>query len=221
MSENYAILDQQLNEDVDEVLARLQLQFIERQRKPCLNFLDVSAPGLANHLKTAGFEEIGKWPLLTCTEDTYVAELQVPGLAFEMISSESPLEAVREGWNANARGYDMNADLATDEQVNEFRNHPGNWRGFTARLYGEVVGAGMFEVIRNGVTELVGITTLEPYRRRGIASALTAHATQIAFSMGVDVTFLIPANNEAHRIYTRVGYQHHATQMSYRLSIAQ
>jgi predicted GNAT family acetyltransferase len=53
----------------------------------------------------------------------------------------------------------------------------------------------------------VGITTLAPFRCRGIATYLTAFATQVAFAHGADLVFLVPENAQAHRIYERVGYK--------------
>jgi predicted GNAT family acetyltransferase len=67
----------------------------------------------------------------------------------------------------------------------------------------------MFEVIHEGITELVGITTLAPFRRRGIATFLTAFATHTAFTQGAKATFLVPENEQAGRVYERVGYHLH------------
>jgi GNAT superfamily N-acetyltransferase len=217
MDNNFALLDLPVRGGVGETLDQLRIQFWERQRTPCLHYPDVFAPELGNKLRMLGYEESGQWPLLTCTAATYHNAAEVPGLEIEMVSSESSLAAVKEAWDANALGYDMNAPLATDEQAEEFRHHLVNCRAFTARLNRQVAGAGMFEVIRNAVTELVGITTLQPYRRRGIASALTAHATQVAFSSGVDLAFLVPESSEAGRVYKRIGYQHCATMLAYNL----
>ena len=50
--------------------------------------------------------------------------------------------------------------------------------------------------------ELVGITTLEPYRRRGIGAYLTAYAARTAFSLGVDLVFLSTSNPAARRVYS-------------------
>ena len=130
-----------------------------------------------------------------------------------VLSSESSLAAVKEGWNTNALGFDMNADLATDEQAAEFRQQLKNCRAFTAWLNEKAVGAGMFDAIWNGVTELNGIATLEPYRRKGIASSLTAYATQVAFSMGAQLAYLVPENIDASRVYQRAGYQYRASML--------
>ena len=40
------------------------------------------------------------------------------------------------------------------------------------------------------MTELVGISTLIPFRRRGVASFLTAQAARAAFGLGIELVFL-------------------------------
>jgi predicted GNAT family acetyltransferase len=91
-------------------------------------------------------------------------------------------------------------------------------RAFLARLHGQPVAAGMFTEIHGELTELVGITTLESFRRRGIASALTAYMTRIAFQQGATQVFLIAANAQAGRVYECVGFRALATQVVYEVS---
>jgi predicted GNAT family acetyltransferase len=76
----------------------------------------------------------------------------------------------------------------------------------------------MFTEIHEGVTELVGITTLSPFRRRGIAAALTAYMTLIAFQQGATLVFLIAANAQAGRVYERAGFLPCATRVIYEVS---
>ncbi len=73
----------------------------------------------------------------------------------------------------------------------------------------------MFNPPIAGLAELVGITTLEPYRRRGIAAFLTAHMTQVAFAQGVDTVFLTAADERAGRVYERVGFRPCTTLLGY------
>ena len=58
-----------------------------------------------------------------------------------------------------------------------------------------------------GVTELAGITTLDRFRGRGIATALTAYMTQSAFTQNCDLVFLTTSNPIARRAYERAGFQ--------------
>ncbi len=73
----------------------------------------------------------------------------------------------------------------------------------------------MFEAIRGGATELVGITTLPEYRRQGFAGYLTAAMAMSAFASGATLLFLCAISEEAGRVYERVGFRHCAALVEY------
>jgi predicted acetyltransferase len=58
----------------------------------------------------------------------------------------------------------------------------------------------------NQTTEIAGIGVRVPFRRRGIAGALTARLLREAFDAGVAVAFLMPGHEEGFRVYTRAGF---------------
>jgi predicted GNAT family acetyltransferase len=58
----------------------------------------------------------------------------------------------------------------------------------------------------------MGITTLEAYRGRGIAAAITAELARIAFGLGVDTAILSTDNPIAYRVYRRIGFRPVVTQ---------
>ena len=75
--------------------------------------------------------------------------------------------------------------------------------------------AGGFGAPYDGISEIVGIATRAHFRRRGIASALTALATQTAFDRGVEIACLTAGDERAGRVYERIGYQPTATTLFY------
>jgi ribosomal protein S18 acetylase RimI-like enzyme len=97
--------------------------------------------------------------------------------------------------------------MFSDTEVMQFRQELTQACAFSAQLNGRPAGAGMFVAPYDGLTELTGITTLAPFRRQGIASALTAAAAQTAFAQGIEAVFLSAATEEAGRIYERLGFQ--------------
>ena len=210
-SANFATPDSPLGGNLRESLAQLEQICATHECKAHIRFFESYAPDLALALQACGYQEVGQGSVLICTPASYHPAADVPGLEMVTLSSQSALEEIREGWNANALGWDQNAALATPEETEEFRHLLENCRAFTARLHGQVAGAGMFNPLHAGITEVVGITTLAPFRRRGIASYLTALATQAAFEYGAEVVFLIPEDAEAHRIYERIGYTFYTT----------
>lgn len=71
---------------------------------------------------------------------------------------------------------------------------------------GEPAGAGVCSVPGDQTTEIAGIGVRVPFRRRGIAGALTTRLVREAFDAGVTVAFLMAAHEEEARIYTRAGF---------------
>ncbi len=188
------------------VLERIERVATKRGHTACFHWLDCYAPKLAGALGQAGYVVREATPLLVCQPGQVLVPATAP-LDMVTISANSPPEDVAENWNINARGFDPSATLAQPSDVLEFRRSLQKTRAFTARLGGVGVSAGMYTDIHEGVTELVGIATLPAYRRRGFGGALTAFATRTAFADGTSLAFLTAANEEASRVYQRVGYQ--------------
>jgi len=188
------------------VLERIERIAAKRGHTACFHWLDGFAPQLVVSLNGAGYGVQESTPLLVCEPGQVILPPTEP-LEMVTISGDSRLEDVAENWNINACGFDPSATLALPGDILEFRRILEKSRAFTARLDGVGVSAGMYTNIHDGVTELVGIATLPEYRRRGIGGSLTAFATQTAFADGATLAFLTAANEEAGRVYQRVGYR--------------
>ncbi len=80
---------------------------------------------------------------------------------------------------------------------------------------GAPAGVSVFGQPIDGVSEIAGIATLALFRRRGIASCLTAHAVQAAFTLGVNTACLTAANQAAGRVYERIGFAQFSTMLAY------
>lgn len=217
---NYAIPDASESSEFQNSLMRLQTIFTERIRKPCLQFLEEVFSHLVPVLRSSGWTKVEQSQVMICTSETYRSAPEVLGLAITTLSSKSSIEEICEGLDTNALGFDPKAERATTHEAAEFRQNLILSRAFTARLQEKPVGAGMFTDIYEGLTELVGITTLEPFRRRGIATALTAYITQIAFQQGATCVFLIAVNEQAGRVYERVGFLPCATLAVYETPVS-
>ena len=89
----------------------------------------------------------------------------------------------------------------TDERVATWDEH-----GVAAIVDGRVVGGATFSAPIDGMTEVGGIAVLERYRRRGIAGALTAHATRLGLEAGAEMVLLSPGDDGAKRVYERAGF---------------
>lgn len=194
-------------EDPGGWLPELRAAFARADRVPALQWVDAALPCLARDLSACGFHEHSAEALLACTPAQLRPPASLAELAIEAVDAESSLAAVRENLDANAFGFDpTGASLATDEQAQEFRAGLKHARAFTARWDGQAAGAGMYTDPDGGITELMGIATLEAFRGRGIAAALTAHMAQAAFSTGCALVFLTTTNPTAQRVYQRTGF---------------
>jgi GNAT superfamily N-acetyltransferase len=194
-------------DDWDEALVALEATCARHGCRPRVSFVEACAPGLPAALTRAGFVEERRGELLVCTPATLRAVPERGDLRVVMVTADSSLDEIRENLDTNERGFNPDgATRATEADAAGFRTTLTAGRGFTARLGGEAVAAGLWEAPIGGVTELVGITTLAPFRRRGIATTLTAAMTRAAFAHGVTLAFLRTSDAGARRVYERVGF---------------
>lgn len=197
--------------DVEQLaggLAALRDAFAVKGRAPVLVWLEGYVPHLAERLREADWSEYQRETLLVCTAETEREVTPISGLAVVEVTALSSLADVRENLDVNEFGFEpASAHAATDEQAREFRGTLQSARAFTARLSGQAVSAGMYTSLRLGVTELVGIATLEGFRGQGIAGVLTATMVQAALGNGCDVVFVRTENPASRRVYERVGFR--------------
>lgn len=213
---NYAMPDRPLGGDLRTELAGLRASFAKRWRQPRLEFIEAYAPELALALRAAGFVEESRLWLMVCTPRSFRPAPAIPGLTLTILSAISPPEQIRDWLNTQRLGFAMDEPVpAPDADVALFRQNVGGSRAFLARLGGQPVGAGVFTAPQDKLSEIAGIATLLAYRRRGIASALTAHAVQAAFAQGVECAFLTAAAERAGRVYERIGFRPYATVLTY------
>ena len=101
--------------------------------------------------------------------------------------------------------------LAPDEKPSDPRTRGGG--GVIARSGGVAVAAGVWTSVIDGASELVGIATAEPWRRRGLAGAVTASLAREAFAAGASLCVLSPGDEGALRVYERAGFRRIATML--------
>lgn len=213
---NYAIPDAPVTSDVSDALARLRATFEARGRLPRFEFIEEFSPALPALLRQAGFVEEARQQLMTCTPSTYQPVPSVAGLTVLEIGPESPLADVMDFLTAQRLGFDPDSTATTDpSEAEETRTRRDGRLTLLARMNGEPVAAASATAPYDGITELVGIATSVPFRRRGIATCLTDLSLRWAFAHGVDIACLTAADRDAGRVYERVGFQPVATMLAY------
>jgi GNAT superfamily N-acetyltransferase len=223
---NYAIPDPEWAENLDGSLARLRAECAARARRPRFEFIAEYAPGLGDALQAAGFVEEARQPLMVCTAETVRAVPPVPGLEIAELDTTAPLAELQALLTVQRRGFGSDQGAAASEaEARRFARMLGRGRAYLARLAGQAVGVGTTSAPLDvgpaetratvRIAELNGLATLAPYRRQGIAGAVTACAVQSALARGVDLICLVAADARAGRVYERVGFGARATMLAY------
>jgi ribosomal protein S18 acetylase RimI-like enzyme len=221
---NYAHPLQSITGDLDllrdrlaKPLVELRSVFVSRQRTPRFEYLEEFAPDLAAALTDAGFAQEGRYPLLVCDQESYRAAPRVRGLDIQQLTVDSASADLRDFVVVERHGFGHRVtEEVTEVDCDILRDviRQGSL-AFLGRLDGQSVGVASCTVPLDGLTELTGIATLPEYRRRGIATAITAVAAQTAFGHGVEAVFLTAGDEHAARVYRRVGFRLHSTALAY------
>jgi ribosomal protein S18 acetylase RimI-like enzyme len=224
---NYGIPDEPCSGGLGASLSVLRDEFAARGRCPRIEFIQEFAPQLARALRAAGFVEEARQQLMVCTAETYRPAPEVLGLTITELTCNlnrpgrpalpaSAASEVQDYLNTQRRGFDARSKkVATEGDAEQFLRTIGGGRAFVGWLKGQPVGVGMYTTPFDGVTEIAGLATLEPFRRRGIATRLTALAVQRAMAQGAEVVCLTAADERAGRVYERVGFVGYATMLAY------
>jgi GNAT superfamily N-acetyltransferase len=198
---NYAVPDAGATEweGIDE----LRRVFAPHGLTPRLEFVGECAPGLEEALVAAGFSLEGHFPVMT-----------LPAEEFREVPAPEGVVIARAVLGADARAVlEVAAEAFGEQPPTEAEVAAYQGRGLLARAHGVAAGAASRSDIAEGVSELAGIGVREPFRRRGIAAALTAAAAADAFAAAAELCFLTPGDHGAERVYERAGFRRAGTTM--------
>lgn len=162
----------------------------ERKLVPRVEAVEPCAPWVRD---MPGFEIELEPPLMTCTEPVALASRA------KLVAVEPGSQHV--GALLAAQHEAFGDPPPTDERIATFNEH-----GVAALVDGRVVGGATFSAPIDGMTEVGGIAVLKPFRRQGIAGALTAEATRRGLAAGANLVLLSPGDDGAQRVYERAGF---------------
>jgi len=213
---NYAIPAEPCGGDLTQPLTELRRVFQQNDRQPRFEFIEEYAPELAAALGAAGFTEAERQHGMLCTPASFRPAPAVPGLAITTLSRNSALETLRQVVTVQRAAFDPdNQGAVTHTEAQTFAQDLQDGVAFLAHLDGRAVCAGMFTNPFDGLTEMVGIATLPAFRRQGIGTALVGAAVQAAFSLELEAVYLTAADQQAGRVYKRVGFAKAATMLTW------
>lgn len=184
---NYAIPDEDAAPDDGAALIAAAR---ERGLLPRIEAVAPCAPWIR---ELPGFEIELEPPLMTCREPV-------------KLSADAQLATVRPGSPLVEPLLAAQHAAFGDEPPSPERIATWDEHGVAALVDGEVVGGATWSDPIDGMTEVGGIAVLEPFRRRGIAGALTAEATRQGLRAGATLVLLSPGDDGAKRVYERAGF---------------
>jgi GNAT superfamily N-acetyltransferase len=173
-------------------------------RVPRLEYVPGCSPSLESHLLDAGFTVEARHEYLACTPDSLVIPPHPEG--FEIFEADTDED--RHGGIAAQNEAFGGAATATPEDVARVRRvqRTGGVVLVARGNDGGYAGAGQASPPGAGLVEVAGIAVREPFRRRGIAAALTAAITAAAFKRGVAGAWMEASGPQSWRVYERVGF---------------
>jgi GNAT superfamily N-acetyltransferase len=183
-------------------VADLVAAFESAGRVPRLEYLPSTAPEAEAVLVDHGFAVELHTTVMACPAEA-LTEVPAPaGVTFEALDEHATLEEVDALMRVQAEAF--------GDEHQPLERRPlwlGHFIAVLARVDGEPAGGGMCLARLLGTTELVGIAVAEPFRRRGIAGALTADLARRAFADGAKQAILTPGGDDAGRVYARAGFR--------------
>jgi hypothetical protein len=205
---SFAIPDRSVAGDLSASLADLVRVFRERARVPRFEYVEGFAPSLAAALERFGFELELRTPIMVCDRASAREAPAVPGLRIARLAPTASLDDVQTLINVGRRAFGAgNEEPASEEDAEEDRARLDRDISLLASLDGDPAAVAHAMAPLAGLAEVGGIGTLTEFRTRGIATAMTAEITRVAFEAGADLTYLTPGDEGAFRIYERVGYR--------------
>lgn len=155
-----------------------------------------------------------RMPVMVCAPDRFVTPAVPAGLAIERVRGDSPDDLVLGFLRAQRVAFADDSPI-TPAEVARWRSRADEHFHMAGSLDGAIVGTALCAPIAGGVTEVGGVATPPPYRRRGIAASVTAAAVAAAFAAGAELAWLTAAGPSAQGIYARAGFTVEGTLLAY------
>lgn len=209
---NYAVPDQDARPDAGDTDALIAF-FRRSHRIPRLEYIEEDAPSTWPALAAAGFAVERRTPVMIATPATPLTPRSPTGITIRQATSDA----------------DLTAAAVVQHHAYQVPNPPGphdidRLTSLTRRgglvaiavddFSGTVAGTGLVDITgdRPAVGELAAVGVLTAFRRRGIASVLSAYLARTAHSRGVSLVFL-EAEPEEEEIYRRTGFTEATTKL--------
>ena len=213
---NYGIPNLPEITTVGTALVTVRNEFANRNRLARFEYLEAFNPHLAAILKQNGFIEESRQYLMVCNVETVLSTANVANLVIETITENSDVSSAQRFLSIQSWGFGGDeTKAATKESAQQFLRMLGQGRAYLGLLAEKPVAVGMITEPYNGICELAGLATLPDFRRQGIATAIASNAVVQAFDRDVESVFLTAADEQAGRVYQKVGFENYTIVLAY------
>jgi ribosomal protein S18 acetylase RimI-like enzyme len=202
---NYAVPDHGACPGAGEIDALITF-FRHSYRVPRLEYIEEDAPRVWPALAAAGFTIERRTPVMTATPGTRLTPRSPDGIIIRQPTSDADLTAAAA---VQHHAYQMPSPPGPHDiaRLTRLTQRGGLVAIAVYESSGTVTGTGLIDVTGDhpAIGELAAVGVLTAFRRRGIASALSAHLARTAHSQGISLVFL-EAEPEEEQIYRRTGF---------------
>jgi ribosomal protein S18 acetylase RimI-like enzyme len=200
--------------ELQGAVGRLRSMFARRDAELQIEFNEAVAPQAAAWLEASGMKQTERNPLMACRPDGF-KPFAALGVSLKQLSRASPasdLSAFQDiRWTD---GGQVTRAVPSAARLRKELASPSSVY-MLAWLDGRPAGTGVSHSLK-GAAEIVGIVTRIESRRRGVAATVSSELIARHFASGGDFVFLDAANEEAARVYERLGFTRFGANLVYR-----
>jgi ribosomal protein S18 acetylase RimI-like enzyme len=198
-----------------KALPKLRSAFKKHKVALEIEYNEAVYPKVGAWLESAGLTLADRNPLMSCRPDAF-KPLPTPGEVHLTQLSAAATAAELEAFQTIrwTDGGEIDRAAPPVDRLRADMARP-NSVFLLAWLEWEPVGTGVSHSLK-GAAEIVGVVTRKDRRRRGVAAAITSELVRRHFANGGDFIFLDAANEEAARVYERLGFSRFGANLIYR-----
>ncbi len=202
---NYAVPADGARPTPDDVQA-LITSFRQHQRLPRLEYVEASAPEVEAALTAAGFTVELRTPVMVSGPGIVLTPRQPAGITVRTAAGDADLHTAA-AVQHEAYGVPQPPGPRDVGRLAGVLQRGGVISVAVDDASGQIAGTGLVDVTSpgTGTGELAAVAVRAAFRRRGIASALSAHLARTAHSQAIPLVFLEAEPGE-ERIYRRTGF---------------
>jgi ribosomal protein S18 acetylase RimI-like enzyme len=195
-------------------VAKLRSTFKKHKATFEIEYNEAAFPLVGPWLESAGFKLHERNPLMSCRREGFrpfaASEVELTRLT----SSSKPAELQAFQGLRWTDGGDKERDAPPIERFQKELAITSSVF-LLAWLDWEPAGTGVSHSLQ-GAAEIVGIVTRADMRRRGVAATVTSALVAHHFESGGDFVFLDAANDQATKVYEKLGFTGFGAQLIYR-----